>query len=281
MFAPTTDGPRQGPGQVVRTRDAPNGSNDIRKHSGKMAGGRNLSEFARVKRVRQASLVASFCTCLWLLPAKAAEVTGYGILTSDYVFRGVTYSDGHAAVQAAVDVAFASGWYLGAWGSTVDLSGGPTRQRDLELNYYAGYSHSWRRDWTIGANVVAYSFPGATGDVDYDYFEYSIDVNYKDRAWLEYSYSPDLYHTNRQTHDVELYGEWPLAAKVVLGVGAGYYDVSDLTGYGYGYWQVGVTKPFGPVDIDLRYHDTNRDVPIVSTPERADARLVLSAKLPF
>lgn len=218
---------------------------------------------------------------LCVLPVRAADFTGYGVLTTDYVFRGVTYSDGHGAVQAAVDLAFDSGLYAGIWGSSVDLSGGPSRQRDLEINYYLGFSREWRGNWIVGANVVAYTFPDTRGDVDYDYFEYSLVGNYDDRLWLEYSWSPDLVDSGADTHNLELYAEWPLPAGVMLGAGAGYYDTSELTGIGYGYWQAGITRAFGMLDFDLRYHDTNRAVPIISTVESADARIVLSAKLPF
>lgn len=233
------------------------------------------------RRLVHPCTVACLLGTLCAIPARAANFTGYGVLTSDYVYRGVTYSDGHGAIQAAVDLDFDSGFYAGIWGSSVDLSGGPTRQRDLEINYYLGFNHEWRRNWIVGANVVAYTFPGTRGDVDYDYFEYSLVGNYNDRAWLEYSWSPDLFHSGADTHNLELYAEWPLTAGLMLGAGAGYYDTSELTGIGYGYWQAGITRAFGIVDLDLRYHDTNRAVPIISTPEGADARLVLSAKIPF
>jgi uncharacterized protein (TIGR02001 family) len=211
----------------------------------------------------------------------AAEITGYGVLTTDYVFRGVTYSDSHAAAQAGVDLALDSGLYLGAWVSSVDIGGGSTRQRDLQANFYVGYSHELPRDWSVGANAVLYTFPGTEGDVDYDFVEYSLVANYDDRFWIEYSHSPDLFHTGRDTHNFELYAEWPLPAHLMLGGGAGYYDVSELTGSGYTYWQLGVTRTFGRIDIDLRYHDTSRAVPIVSSYERAKERVALSAKFFF
>lgn len=226
-------------------------------------------------------LVVPLLVVLWSPPSTAASFNGYAVVTTDYVFRGVTYSDGHAAVQAAADLDFDSGFYAGIWGSSVDLSGGPARQRDLELDFYLGFNHEWHNDWIVGANVVAYTFPDTRGDVDYDYVEYSLVGNYDDRLWLEYSWSPDLFHTGSETHNVELYAEWPLPAGVMLGAGVGYYDTSALTGTGYGYWQAGVTRTFGVVDVDVRYHDVNRAVPIISTPDSADARLSLSVKLPF
>ena len=213
--------------------------------------------------------------------AGSAEFTGYGVLTSDYVYRGVTYSDGHIAAQLGADVNFDNGFYLGAWGSTVDIQNGPTRQRDLQINYYVGYAFDLNNHWSLGANVVAYTFPGQTGNVDYDYEEVTFSANYRDFVWLEYSWSPDLYHSGFESRNVELLFEWPLGWDTVLGAGAGHYDTSELTGSGYGYWQVGVTRPFGIVDIDLRYHDTNRWVFILSTEERAESRLSLSARFQF
>jgi uncharacterized protein (TIGR02001 family) len=225
--------------------------------------------------------VTLLSTALLVSAPRAAEVTGYGVLTSDYVFRGVTYSDGHAAVQAGADVALESGLYLGVWGSSVDISGGPNRQRDLQVNYYLGYNHELRREWSVGANAVFYTFPGTEGDVDYDFVEYSVIANYDDRFWIEYAHSPDLFHSGRDTHTFELYAEWPLPADLMLGGGAGYYDVSELAGSGYTYWQLGVTRSFGRIDLDLRYHDTSRAVPIISSYERAKERVALSAKFFF
>jgi len=114
--------------------------------------------------------------------AVAAELTGYAVLTTDYVFRGVTYSDSHGAVQLGGDVSLDSGFYLGAWASTVDISNGPGRQRDVEFDYYIGYGLDVSNKWGVGANVVSYNFPGAEGPFDYDYVEYSLTSNYNDRA---------------------------------------------------------------------------------------------------
>lgn len=214
-------------------------------------------------------------------PAHAAEVTGYGVLTTDYVFRGVSYSDSHPAAQLGGDVSFDSGFYFGAWASTIDISGGPTIQRDLEVDYYLGYGFEVTDEWVIGANVVSYNFPGAKGQFDYDYVEYVLTANFDDRAWFEYSYSPDIYHSGYSTNNYDVYAEWQPAGELTIGAGLGFYDVSTLAGADYWYWQLGVTHPFWVADVDLRYYDTSDWVPIVSTPERAEARIVLSLRFRF
>ena len=211
----------------------------------------------------------------------AAEFSGYVVLTTDYVYRGVSNSDSHGAFQLGGDISFDSGIYFGVWGSTVDISNGPGRQRDLEVDYYIGIVRDVSSRWSLGANFVSYNFPGATGQFDYDYDEFSLTTNYNDRVWFEYSYSPDLYHSNQSSESFSLYTEWQPGAELTLGVGVGHYDVSNLTGSDYSYWQIGVTRPIGSVDIDLRYFDTSDWVPIVSTPERAEERVVLSLRYNF
>ncbi len=210
--------------------------------------------------------------------AGAAEVTGYVALTSNYIFRGVSY--GEPAAQVALDVAGERGWYAGGWASTVDIESGPGRRRDRQVNYYAGYSHPLSAAWSVGGNAVAYTFPGTAGPVDYDHVEYTLSLNYRDRVWLEYAYSPDLYHTGQPSRHVELYGEWPLG-NYSAGAGVGHYDVSELTGRDYLHWQAGLSRRLGPATIDLRYHDTSRWVPVVSSPRRAEARIAVSVIVGF
>lgn len=211
----------------------------------------------------------------------AARLTGYASLTTDYVYRGVTRSDGHSAIQLGGDVSFDAGFYAGIWGSTVDIGNNLTRQRDTEINYYVGYSHQISGRWTIAGTVVSYQFPGAFGALDYDHEEYSVSLNFNDQWWFEYAQAPDYYNAGVRAHNYELFAEWPLPHQISLSAGIGHFDVGEFSGESYSFWQLGVSRPFGPLDIDLRYHDTSRWVPRVSSPDRADARLALTARFQF
>ena len=222
------------------------------------------------------ALFVVFCS-----DALAADFGGYAALTSDYVRRGVTQSNGDPALQLGAEVGFESGFYMGAWASTIDISNGPSRQRDLEVNYYAGFSLDASDSWRISAGAVSYNFPGQTGNVDYDYVEYLLGGSFKDRVWLDVAYSPDLYKTGYSTTNVDLYAEWPVGNIWAIGGGVGYYDTSNLTGRSYYYWQLGVTAYLGWVNIDLRAHATDDWVPIISTPDRADSRVALTLQIPF
>lgn len=44
-------------------------------------------------------------------------------LTSDYIFRGISQTQGDPAIQGGLDVAHESGLYIGTWASNVDFGG--------------------------------------------------------------------------------------------------------------------------------------------------------------
>ena len=211
----------------------------------------------------------------------AADFGGYLTLTTDYVKRGVTQSDSNAAIQLGAEFDFGNGLFLGAWGSTADIGNGLSRQRDIEVNYYAGYVFDIASDWQISVGAVGYNYPGQTGNVDYNYEEYSLGGNYSDRVWLELAYSPDLYNSGQSSINIDLFAEWPINNIWAIGGCAGRYDTSNLTGSAYQYWQLGVTASLSWADIDFRFHDTDKWVPFISTPGRAKSRFVLSIQIPF
>ena len=225
--------------------------------------------------------VAAFVIFGLGLQATAAELTGYVVLSSDYVQRGVSYSDDDPVLQLGGDVLFQSGFFLGAWGSTLDVAGNNGSQRDFEVRYYVGYGHELADDWAIAANAVLYTYPGSGGSFDYDYEEYSLALNFRDRYWLDYAVAPDFYGTGRSTWSLAMLGEWPLPNKFRLSAGIGHHDLSDLSGSTYRYWQFGISRLINRIDLDLRYHGASDWVPVFSTAERTDDRVVLGIRLQF
>lgn len=87
------------------------------------------------------------------LPAGAAGVEYNLGVVSDYVWRGVSQSDNHAAVQGGVDLKHQSGLYAGAWASTVDFA-----DADVELDLYAGFELKTRGGWIWDIGVIAYRY---------------------------------------------------------------------------------------------------------------------------
>lgn len=100
------------------------------------------------------------------MPA-AADVTGTVNVTSEYVFRGITSSNG-AAVQGSLDWASA-GWNAGVWASNT----APFSFDGTEVDLYGGYTFDLGGGTSIDVGAVYYAFPeseqipGIAFDADY------------------------------------------------------------------------------------------------------------------
>ena len=86
------------------------------------------------------------------LPA-AAEVEYHVGAVSDYIWRGVSQTDDHAAIQGGVDLKHESGLYAGAWASNVDFA-----DADLELDLRAGVALKSRGGWGWDLGVIGYRY---------------------------------------------------------------------------------------------------------------------------
>ncbi len=83
---------------------------------------------------------------------------------SDYRFRGISQTSFKPALQAGVDFAHKSGFYLGAWGSNVNWIKDYVGATDgsLEIDLYGGYKGEISKDFTYDLGVITYQYPGNT-----------------------------------------------------------------------------------------------------------------------
>ena len=212
--------------------------------------------------------------------AQAQEFTTYAALTSDYVNRGVSNSDEDAAAQLGFDVSTEVGLFVGVWASTTDITTGG-RHRPREVDYYIGYAQHFDNDWSASVSINRYTYPAATGDVDYNYTELATVISVNDRLWFEVNYTDSFYGHGEPAYNLEVLASWPLPASLSLAAGVGYFDVSKFAGSAYTYWQIGVSRPLGRVIADLRYHDTSNVPRLIASADLADARLVLTFSVAF
>ena len=133
-------------------------------------------------------------------------------------------------------------------------------------------------------STVAYRYPGSDCQLSYDNQEWPASLGIADQYWLEYSYSADLYDIGIDTHNVEVFAEWPLGDAYLLSAGLGHFQV-DLPESIYAnetlHWQLGITRSFGRFDVDLRYHEADKPVWFTSNDDRIGSRVALSFRLGF
>ena len=75
-------------------------------------------------------------------PAAPESAIAYNVgVVSEYRYRGIAQTKGDPALQGGVDYTDASGFYLGAWGSTIKWikDAGSNATGPVELDLYGGY----------------------------------------------------------------------------------------------------------------------------------------------
>src|ERR1044071_485120 len=132
---------------------------------------------------------------LWAaLPAAAADVTGSVAITTDYLYRGLSQTDGQPAAQAGVQFHSSNGWNAGMWGSSVDFQNSANLAYEFDLQ--GGYTWQLSPDWSTQLSYVHYAYLN-DNDSGYDYDEVSASVSYQQRATASVSWSPN---TSKHTY---------------------------------------------------------------------------------
>ena len=156
----------------------------------------------------------------------AATVT----LASEYRFRGIDLTDGDPALQGSVDLAHASGFYVGAWASNLDEA--TVGYGAIELDLYAGWSGQIAEALTADIGFIAYTYPDA-GRGDFDYYEVYGSLAYSIgsiSSKVGVAYDPrqgGLAFGDLRRDNVYLYNDWTVGLRgtpVTLTAHVGYTD---------------------------------------------------------
>ena len=163
-----------------------------------------------------------------------ASVSANVSFASDYIWRGMTQSDG-PAIQGGFDYASDGGFYAGIWGSNVNFNDGA----GSELDYYFGYGFDMGG---VGVDIgyLAYDYPDNDSDLDFE--EIYVGLSMGDLGLLYASGvdgAPDYMEVSYGFGDVGIsYGQ--------------YDDYGDNLGISYGF-------TCGSYDCVLTYTDFSDD----------------------
>lgn len=167
------------------------------------------------------------------IPKSDHTFTGNLTLASQYVFRGLTQTDGKAALQGGFDYSHANGFYIGTWLSNVSwytdqnagVASAPValaspgsvgapyvlgkqNSANLEWDLYAGFKKSFANDWSLDVGAVVYYYPGIYANTG----------------------------AYRQPHTTEVYGQigyaW-MSLKYSQALGGHFFGVHESVGTGY------------------------------------------------
>ncbi len=166
-----------------------------------------------------------------------ASVSANVSFASDYIWRGMTQSDG-PAIQGGFDYEAESGFYAGIWGSNVNFNDGA----GSELDYYFGYGFELG---SVGVDLgyVAFDYPDNTEGLDFE--EIVVGLSYGDLG-LTYALgqdgAPDYTEVSYSLAGLDFaYGEYDEYGNnfiISKGFACGSYDCAvaytDFSDEGYG-----------------------------------------------
>jgi len=203
-------------------------------------------------------------------PAYAIDVPGTGLslsgdatVVSDYRFRGVSQTGKDPALQLGLTLSHSSGFYVGAWGSSIDLyddEPGFDGGKDIEIDYLAGWGAEIAPGVTVDTNVTYYVYPGVTGPTNYVEGIATVDFTLGPvGAKVGGGYYPDQKATAGDGTYLfsELAGEIPGAFTVTGHLGRQFFGAASGPDADYWEWSLSASREFGPVSASLSYVDTN------------------------
>lgn len=206
---------------------------------------------------------ASFNTLLLLTPtARADEFSAIVTGSSNYFYRGYSKSAGAPTVRANLEYQPSSWFYAGSWISRVDFDDDGFNDRSgVELYPYVGVNFNLAESWRLETAVARYIYDGHLFGKNSDYNEYSASLHFRDLITCRIDFADDAYQRGRTTVNYEISGRYPLAAKLSVSAGTGYFNAEPTLEYDLLYWNLGLTWFFKYGALDFRYVDSSESSP--------------------
>ncbi|GMV29081.1 MAG: hypothetical protein AMXMBFR59_12060 [Rhodanobacteraceae bacterium] len=210
--------------------------------------------------------------------ASAVDFSGTATVTSDYVLRGISQSQGDPAVQLGARLASASGLYASLWGSQVDF--GPALGTDAEIDAAVGFNRTFGERWNVDLNLTRYFYSGTRDDTNLDYNEVIATLTLDQRWWVLAAWSNDVFATGARGLYSEIGARFPLDTRWRLEAVAGYYDLAQAYDDNYARAQLSAIYRIGAVDLRAAAHWTS-DAADVLFPELSGDGVEIAATWNF
>lgn len=221
-------------------------------------------------------LISMALLALMPLAAQAQEDDGSGFnwnaaATSEYMFRGISQTDDHPAIQAGAGYSFSNGFYVGGWASNVDFG----ESTDAEIDTFVGWNGDLNDTFNLDVQLVRYNYIGEPDGVDYAYNELIGKVSFAENYSATLGYTNDFLNTDTDSFYGAVGGSWAVGNEVNLTAGLGYTTVEGPED-GYLDYSVGVNRDFGPVNIGLGYIGTDSSGEDLFGKDNAEDKFVLT-----
>ncbi|HEY1141034.1 MAG TPA: TorF family putative porin [Lysobacter sp.] len=213
--------------------------------------------------------------------AQAATFSGNAALTTDYVWRGITQTQGDPAVQAGFKLAGESGWYGSVWGSNVEFA--PELHASSELDFTVGWSGALGNAWALDVNALHYRYPSTTADLDWT--ELNGTLTYDSRYWMSLGFSPEALGSDENGTYAQLGARFPVNDAFRVEAVAGYYFLDDVYARSYAHGQLSaiwtVNASELPVELRVTAHGTDSGAKRIFGDDLAGSRIEAAVQASF
>lgn len=223
--------------------------------------------------MRKSLIATALLATLPMIGTAQAEgphsLSGNITLTTDYVFRGISQSQGQPALQGGFDYAHESGFYIGTWASNVGwVDDMAKKNNSMEIDLYLGYAgEAGPISYDVGA--IRYFYPGSSisGVATPDSTEVYIALGWE-FIELKYSHAVSKYlfgwtgtnsNSTRNSNYLELNADYEFAAGWTASAHVGRQIIKNNGSASYADWAVGISKDVGFGTVALTYSDSDAD----------------------
>jgi uncharacterized protein (TIGR02001 family) len=195
---------------------------------------------------------------------RGAAIGANAALVSDYRYRGISQTRLQPALQAGADHVAASGWYTGAWASSITWTRNAGGSGSVELDLYGGRRGELGGGVSYDAGLLGYLYPSnglsrVPGWDNANSAEAYAQFGYR-AATLKYSHAftnlfgmPDT----RGSGYLDLNLNLPAGARTTLTLHAGRQRVRHLGTASYTDWKAALVRDVGPATLTLAAVGTN------------------------
>jgi uncharacterized protein (TIGR02001 family) len=240
------------------------GAGSILTLGNRSQGQRQIRRQKMTRRSREVGIIKSFVlgaaiAAALAVPAQAGDnkiaLSATTVFTTDYLFRGISQTEEHPAVQPEFDLTYGM-FYAGIWGSNIAFAD------SIEIDYYVGITPKWG-PITFNIAGLYYTYPGTD---ELDYFELKTGAAYTKGAWtlgVTNYWSPDNFQTFGNSDAIEGSVAYAFSGKLfnffspTISGGVGFQSYEEIAS-DYTYWNAGLTLGFMEHwSADVRYWDTD------------------------
>lgn len=212
------------------------------------------------------------------------EVSFNAAVVSDYRFRGISQTRLKPALQGGADYTHnPSGFYAGAWASTIKWTKDAGGGGNVEIDVYGGKRGTFTEALSYDIGVLTYVYPSNRLSPSANTTEIYGQLGFGP-AYVKYSHSVTNlfgFADSKNSGYLDIGANIDLSNKFVLNLHAGHQRVRNNSAANYTDWKVGVTKDFGIVTGSLAAIGANIDVLAPNGKNLARNGLVVSVSKTF